>query len=62
MKNESTRKVINVDKLNYSPVWSFKQEDDGVLKLSLFKGSTALDLTGQTVKLGVVRADKTLLR
>lgn len=61
MKNESTRKVVNVDKPNYSPIWSFKQEDDGVLKLSLIKGSTSLDITGQTVKLGVVRADKTLV-
>ena len=43
MKNESIRKVINVEKHNYSPVWTFKQEDDGVLKLELFKGSIPLD-------------------
>lgn len=61
MKNESIRKIINVDKPNYSPIWSFKQEDDGVLRLSLFKGSTALDITGQTVKLGALRADRTLV-
>lgn len=61
MKNESIRKVINVDKPNFSTVWSFKQEDDGVLRLSLFKGSTALDITGQAIKLGVLRADKTLV-
>lgn len=61
MINESIRKVINVDRPNYSPVWNFKQEDDGVLRLSLFKGSTSLDITGQTVKLGVLRADKTLV-
>lgn len=61
MKNESIRKSINVDKPNYSPVWSFKQEDDGVLKLALYRGSTALDITGQTIKLGVLRADKTLV-
>lgn len=61
MKNESIRKVINVEKHNYSPVWTFKQEDDGVLKLELFKGSIPLDLTGQTIKLGVIRANKTLV-
>nr|WP_304286261.1 BppU family phage baseplate upper protein [Clostridium paraputrificum] len=61
MKNESIRKVINVDRPNYAPIWTFKQEDDAVLNLSLIKGSTALDITGQTVKLGVLRADKTLV-
>lgn len=61
MKNESIRKTINVDKPNYAPLWTFKQEDDAVLRLSLFKGSTSLDITGQTVKLGVLRADKTLV-
>lgn len=61
MKNESIRKVINVDRPNYSPVWNFKQEDDGVLKLSLIKNSVPLSLVGQTVKLGVLRADKILV-
>lgn len=61
MKNESTRKIINVDKCNYSPIWTYKQEDDGVLKLSLFKGSTLLDITGQTIKLGAKRPDNSII-
>lgn len=61
MKNESIRKSINVDKPNYSPVWNFKQEDDGVLKLALFKGSTLLDITGQTIKLGAKRPNNSIV-
>ena len=61
MKNESTRKIINVDKCNYSPIWTYKQEDDGVLKLALFKGSTVLDITGQTIKLGAKRPDNSII-
>lgn len=61
MKNESTRKIINVDKCNYSPIWTYKQEDDGVLKLALFKGSTLLDITGQTIKLGAKRPDNSII-
>ena len=52
MKNESTRKVINVDKPNYVPLFEFKELDNVVLKLSLFKDSIEFDITGQTVKLG----------
>lgn len=52
MKNESIRKVINVDKPNYAPLFEFKELDNVVLKLSLFKDSIEFDITGQTVKLG----------
>ena len=61
MKNESTRKIINVDKPNYSPIWTYKQEDDGVLKLALFKGSTLLDITGQTIKFGAKRPNNSII-
>lgn len=61
MKNISQRIQINVDKTNYGSIYEFKQEDDGVLKLSLYKGKTALDITGQTIKLGATRPDKTLV-
>lgn len=61
MKNESIRKVINVDRPNYSPVWNFKQEDDGVIKLALFKDSTALNITGQTIKLCAKRPNNSIV-
>ena len=61
MLNNTTRKTINIDKTNLSPLWTFKQEDDGVILLSLFKNSTALDITGQTVKLGIKRPNGTLV-
>lgn len=52
MKNESIRKVINVDKPNYVPLFEFKELDNAVIRLSLFKDSVEFDITGQTVKLG----------
>lgn len=52
MKNESIRKVINVDKPNYAPLFEFKELDNAVIRLSLFKDSVEFDITGQTVKLG----------
>lgn len=61
MRNESIRKIINVDQPNRIPIWSFKQEDDGVLRLSLFKGSTLLDITGQTIKLGAKRPNNSII-
>ena len=61
MRNESIRKIINVDQPNHLPIWSFKQEDDGVLRLSLFKGSTLLDITGQTIKLGAKRPNNSII-
>ncbi|MGL5190910.1 MAG: BppU family phage baseplate upper protein [Cetobacterium sp.] len=61
MKNESIRKTINVDKPNHTPIWTFKQEDDGVLRLNLYKGSTALDITGQTIKLGAKRPNNSII-
>ena len=52
MKNESIRKTINVDKPNYAPLFEFKELDNAVIRLSLFKDSVEFDITGQTVKLG----------
>lgn len=60
MKNETTRKVINVDKLNMLPLWGFKEGDDVVLKLSLYKDALAFDITGQTISLGA-RTQKGLI-
>ena len=53
MKNTSERKVLHIDRVNPSPLWNYKQEDDGVLLLSLYKGGQAFDVTGQTITLGV---------
>lgn len=61
MLNQSTRKIINVDGSNLIPIYTFKQEDDAVLLLSLFKNSTPLDVTGQTVTLGIKRPNGTLV-
>lgn len=61
MRNISRRIQINVDKINHSNIYTFKQNDDGVLRLALYKGQTAFDITGQTIKLGVKRSDKTLV-
>lgn len=61
MLNKSIRKIINVDSPNLIPLYTFKQEDDGIFLLSLFKDSVPLDLTGQTVKLGIKRPNGTLV-
>lgn len=61
MKNETNRKIVNVDKSNYSPLFTFKQEDDAVIKLSLFKDSTALNLVGQTIKFYAKRSNNTIV-
>ena len=52
MKNNTTRKTINVDKPNLIPLWTLKQEDDVILKLALFKEATPFNIAGQTIKLG----------
>lgn len=52
MINETQRKAINVDKPNLIPLWTFKQNDDAVLNISLFKESVMFDVTGQTIRLG----------
>ena len=52
MINETLRKKINVDKPNLIPIFNLKEDDDAILKLSLFKNSTEFDITGQTVRLG----------
>ena len=52
MINETLRKNINVDKPNLIPIFNLKEDDDAILKLSLFKNSTEFDITGQTVRLG----------
>ncbi|MBC5627613.1 hypothetical protein H8S20_01755, partial [Clostridium sp. NSJ-6] len=57
MKNESIRKVINVDKPNYAPLFEFKELDNAVIRLSLFKDSVEFDITGQTLKLGAKTND-----
>ena len=61
MQNTTIRKTINVDKPNRIPIVNFKQEDDAVLLLSLYRNSIELDLTGQTIKLGVKRANNSIV-
>lgn len=53
MKNTSERKILHIDRVNPMPLWNFKQEDDGVLLLEIYKGGQALDVTGQAITLGV---------
>ena len=52
MINETLRKNINVDKENILPISTFKEGDNAILKLALFKNSTEFDITEQTVRLG----------
>lgn len=61
MKNTSERKVLHIDRVNPSPLWNYKQEDDGVLLLTLYKSGQALDCTGQTLTLGVKNAQGKLI-
>ena len=61
MKNNVNRKNINVDKKNVIPLWNFKQEDDTILKLALYKGAIPFDITGQTIVLGAKRPNNTVV-
>ena len=61
MKNNVNRKNINVDKQNIIPLWNFKQEDDAILKLALYKGAIPFDITGQTIVLGAKRPNNTVV-
>ena len=61
MKNNVNRKNINVDKRNIIPLWNFKQEDDAILKLALYKGAISFDITGQTIVLGAKRPNNSIV-
>ena len=61
MKNNVNRKNINVDKRNIIPLWKFKQEDDTILKLALYKGAIPFDITGQTIVLGAKRPNNSVV-
>ena len=61
MKNNVNRKNINVDKQNIIPLWNFKQEDDAILKLALYKGAIPFDITGQTIVLGAKRPNNSVV-
>lgn len=52
MVNEISRKILNVEKTNVMPICEVREFDNVILKLALYKNSTALDITGQTVRLG----------
>ena len=40
MINNLVRKSIEVDKKNITPLWEIKQEDECIIKLSLYRQST----------------------
>ena len=61
MKNNVNRKNINVDKRNIIPLWKFKQEDDTILKLALYKEAIPFDITGQTIVLGAKRPNNSVV-
>lgn len=52
MKNGTPRKTINVDKPNRQTIYGFKELDNAVLRLSLYKNSIPFDVEGQTIRLG----------
>lgn len=60
MKNNSDNR-INVDKANYSVVASFKQEDDAVLTVELYKNGVEFDVSEQEVSLAAIREDKVII-
>lgn len=61
MINNLVRKSIEVDKKNITPLWEIKQEDECIIKLSLYRQSKAFDIIGQALRLGIKRRDKTLV-
>lgn len=61
MKNNLGRKTLHIDKTNYSPVATVKQEDNIFLELELYKNGVEFDITNQTVTLAAKRSDKVLI-
>lgn len=62
MKNEMIRKIVNVDKVNYSPIFTVKQEDDVVLKIALYRNSVPFSVAGQTITLGAKRSNNSVIQ
>lgn len=50
MKNGSPRKTINVDKSNRQTIYGFKEFDNAVLRLFLYKNSILFDKEGYNAK------------
>lgn len=61
MKNTKKGINLNVDAVNYAPIATFKQEDNASLELILYKDGEVFNITGQTVKLGAYRPNKTIV-
>lgn len=57
MKNDTPRKSINVDKPNRQTIYEFKELDNAILRLSLYKNSIPFDIDGQNIKLGAKTSD-----
>jgi len=60
MKNITRWLTLDVTKKNSMPIYTFKENDDAVLNLALFKDSVEFGITGQTVSLGA-KAGKYLI-
>lgn len=61
MRNNIGTKKIDIDKTNYTPIATIKQEDNVIMKLELYKDGEAFDITRQTVTLAAKRSDKVII-
>lgn len=61
MKNNIGTKILHIDKSNYTPIATVKQEDNITMTLELYKEGLEFDITGQTVTLAAKRADKVIV-
>ncbi|BFK81498.1 hypothetical protein I3900191A7_16430 [Clostridium baratii] len=61
MKNIKKGIDLNIDVVNYAPITTLKQEDNATLELNLYKDGEEFNITGQTVKLGAYRPNKTIV-
>lgn len=61
MKNIIRGIELNVDKANYSPIATLKQEDNATIELILYRGGEEFNIAGQTVTLAAKRSDKIII-
>lgn len=61
MKNNLGIKELHIDKANYTPIATVKQEDNITMTLELYKDGEAFDITRQTVTLAAKRSDKIIV-
>lgn len=58
MRNNLGIKKLNVDKTSFKPLTTLKQNDDLTVTLELYKEDQVFNITGQSVTITALRADK----